>query len=88
MGAGTEDGVRRSSTASCYPSSEVGRASRSDLRDRRSNVRIGTTRHRAPGSDREGPYVGRDCRIANGAVLGTVSEDLKYEGETSYLEVG
>ena len=32
--------------------------------------------------------VGAHCRIANGAVLGTDPQDLKYEGETTFLEVG
>jgi len=32
--------------------------------------------------------VGEDCRIANGAVLGTDPQDLKYRGEASRLEVG
>ena len=32
--------------------------------------------------------VGRDCRIGNGAVLGTDPQDLKYEGERTFLEVG
>ena len=32
--------------------------------------------------------VGRDCRIANGAVLGTDPQDLKYDGEDTVLEVG
>jgi UDP-N-acetylglucosamine acyltransferase len=32
--------------------------------------------------------VGEDCRLANGAVLGTDPQDLKYEGEHSTLEVG
>jgi UDP-N-acetylglucosamine acyltransferase len=32
--------------------------------------------------------VGEDCRIANGAVLGTDPQDLKYKGEASVLEVG
>lgn len=32
--------------------------------------------------------VGRDCRIANGAVLGTDPQDLKYEGERTFLQVG
>lgn len=32
--------------------------------------------------------VGRDCLIANGAVLGTDPQDLKYEGEKTFLEVG
>lgn len=32
--------------------------------------------------------VGEDCRFANGAVLGTDPQDLKYKGERSTLEVG
>ena len=32
--------------------------------------------------------VGEDCRLANGAVLGTDPQDLKYKGEHSTLEVG
>jgi UDP-N-acetylglucosamine acyltransferase len=32
--------------------------------------------------------VGEDCRIANGAVLGTDPQDLKYKGENTTLEVG
>jgi len=32
--------------------------------------------------------VGEDCRIANGAVLGTDPQDLKYKGEQTVLEVG
>jgi UDP-N-acetylglucosamine acyltransferase len=32
--------------------------------------------------------VGEDCRLANGAVLGTDPQDLKYRGERSTLEVG
>lgn len=32
--------------------------------------------------------VGSGCRIANGAVLGTDPQDLKYEGERTFLEVG
>ena len=32
--------------------------------------------------------VGTDCRIANGAVLGTDPQDLKYEGERTFLEIG
>jgi UDP-N-acetylglucosamine acyltransferase len=32
--------------------------------------------------------VGEDCRIANGAVLGTDPQDLKYRGERSSLRVG
>lgn len=32
--------------------------------------------------------VGEDCRLANGAVLGTDPQDLKYKGEQSCLEVG
>lgn len=32
--------------------------------------------------------VGEDCTIANGAVLGTDPQDLKYQGEASRLEIG
>ncbi len=32
--------------------------------------------------------VGSDCRIANGAVLGTDPQDLKYEGEQTFLHIG
>jgi UDP-N-acetylglucosamine acyltransferase len=32
--------------------------------------------------------LGRDCRVHHGAVLGSPPQDLKYSGETSYLEVG
>jgi UDP-N-acetylglucosamine acyltransferase len=32
--------------------------------------------------------VGEDCRISNGAVLGTDPQDLKYQGESTVLEVG
>jgi UDP-N-acetylglucosamine acyltransferase len=32
--------------------------------------------------------VGKACRIHHGAVLGSPPQDLKYRGETSYLEVG
>jgi UDP-N-acetylglucosamine acyltransferase len=33
-------------------------------------------------------HVGKDCRLAKGAVLGTDPQDLKYKGERSILEVG
>lgn len=32
--------------------------------------------------------LGTGCRIANGAVLGTDPQDMKYEGEKTHLEVG
>lgn len=32
--------------------------------------------------------IGEGCRLANGAVLGTDPQDLKYKGEQSFLEVG
>ena len=32
--------------------------------------------------------VGIDCTIANGAVLGTDPQDLKYDGEETFLQVG
>jgi len=33
-------------------------------------------------------WIGEGCRLANGAVLGTDPQDLKYKGEPSYLQVG
>jgi UDP-N-acetylglucosamine acyltransferase len=36
-----------------------------------------------------GPCViGRDCRIHPGAVLGNIPQDLKFQGEDSFLEIG
>lgn len=32
--------------------------------------------------------LGEDCRLANGAVLGTDPQDLKYQGEDAILQVG
>jgi len=32
--------------------------------------------------------IGEDCRLANGAVLGTDPQDLKYKGEPTVLRVG
>ena len=32
--------------------------------------------------------LGEDCRVFNGAVLGTDPQDLKYQGESTVLEVG
>lgn len=32
--------------------------------------------------------VGEDCRLANGAVLGTDPQDLKFQGERTVLQVG
>jgi len=32
--------------------------------------------------------LGTGCQIANGAVLGTDPQDLKYEGEETFLEIG
>jgi len=32
--------------------------------------------------------IGEDCRIFNGAVLGTDPQDLKYQGERTTLEIG
>ena len=36
------------------------------------------------------PYVrlGRDCSVFPGAVVGAIPQDLKFEGETSYVEIG
>ena len=33
-------------------------------------------------------HLGRNCRISNGAVLGTDPQDLKFKGERTVLEVG
>lgn len=32
--------------------------------------------------------IGTDCRFANGAVVGTDPQDLKYEGERTFLRIG
>ncbi len=32
--------------------------------------------------------VGAGCQVANGAVLGTDPQDMKYEGEETFLEIG
>lgn len=36
------------------------------------------------------PYVkmGKDCQIFPGAVVGAIPQDLKYEGEVTYVEIG
>lgn len=36
----------------------------------------------------DGARIGSDCRISSGAVLSTAPQDLKYEGEKTYLYVG
>jgi UDP-N-acetylglucosamine acyltransferase len=33
-------------------------------------------------------HIGEDCFVANGAVLGTDPQDLKFKGETARLEIG
>jgi UDP-N-acetylglucosamine acyltransferase len=35
-----------------------------------------------------GTIIGKNCRIHHGAVLGTLPQDLKFEGEKTYLSVG
>ena len=35
-----------------------------------------------------GTTIGKECRIFNGAVLGSIPQDLKYHGEKSTLEIG
>lgn len=32
--------------------------------------------------------IGSDCRLANGAVVGTDPQDLKYEGQQTFLHIG
>ena len=36
------------------------------------------------------PYVriGRDCTIFPGAVIGAIPQDLKFDGEVTYVEIG
>ena len=33
-------------------------------------------------------HIGEDCFLANGAVLGTDPQDLKFKGESAMLEIG
>lgn len=92
MKAGTERGaaVKVHETAIVDPGAELG-----------SGVEIGPFAVVGPGvrlgsNTRIGPrvlierdvVVGTDCRIANGAVLGTDPQDMKYEGEKTFLEIG
>jgi len=35
-----------------------------------------------------GTTLGNECKIFHGAVLGTIPQDLKFEGEDSFLEIG
>ena len=52
-------------------------------------VRIGANSHVGPRVLIEkDTTIGVSCRIANGAVLGTDPQDLKYEGEKTRLEIG
>ena len=32
--------------------------------------------------------IGKDCEIFPGAVVGAIPQDLKYDGEVSYVEIG
>lgn len=36
------------------------------------------------------PYVkmGRDCQVFPGAVVGAIPQDLKFDGEVTYVEIG
>lgn len=36
----------------------------------------------------EGVRIGRNCRIFPGAVLGAIPQDLKFDGEKTYVEIG
>ena len=36
----------------------------------------------------DGARIGNQCRISTGAVLSTAPQDLKYEGEKTYLHIG
>lgn len=35
-----------------------------------------------------GVRIGEDCKIFPGAIIGSIPQDLKFEGEESYLEIG
>jgi UDP-N-acetylglucosamine acyltransferase len=47
------------------------------------NCRIGPLVHVAAGT-----RLGADCRVFTGVVLGTIPQDLKFEGEETALEIG
>jgi UDP-N-acetylglucosamine acyltransferase len=70
--------ARIASTASIGPYTVIGRGVQIGER-----VKIGP--HAYLERDTE---VSDDCRIGNGAVLGTDPQDLKYAGETTFLEIG
>lgn len=36
----------------------------------------------------DGVRIGRNCKIFPGAVVGAIPQDLKYKGESTYLEIG
>src|SRR5438046_4614073 len=36
----------------------------------------------------EGARIGRNCRIFPGAVIAAITQDMKYEGEDSTVEIG
>jgi UDP-N-acetylglucosamine acyltransferase len=36
----------------------------------------------------KGTALGKRCRVFTGAILGSIPQDLKYKGETSFLEIG
>ena len=88
--AGARPGIRIHETAIVDPGAELG-----------SGVEVGPFAIIGPGVEigantRIGPRVlverdtkvGNDCRIGNGAVLGTDPQDMKYEGEVTFLDVG
>lgn len=53
------------------------------------NVRIGRNCELAPHVHvASGARIGAGCRIFTGAVVGTVPQDLKFEGEETTLEIG
>lgn len=52
-------------------------------------VRIGTGTEIGPGVlVEQNTTIGEDCRVFQGAVLGTDPQDLKFEGEESWLRIG
>lgn len=36
----------------------------------------------------KGTRLGKDCRVFSGAVLGSIPQDVKYKGKSSFLEIG
>ncbi len=53
------------------------------------DVEIGDNTWIAPNANiMNGTRIGKNCKIFQGAVLGTIPQDLKYKGEKTYLYIG